>query len=124
MDNNRIITLEDQLKTAMLNSDVSVLDQLLADDLIFTSHLGQIMSKQDDLDAHKSGFIKIHSIGQSEQRIQLHDDIAIVSVLSCIQGEFGGEQSDAALRFTRVWQKGDNDKWQVIAAHSCLIHEA
>ena len=102
MDNNGINVLEEQLKTAMLNSDVSVLNQLIADDLIFTSHHGQIMSKQDDLDAHKSGFVKINSIDQSEQRIHLHDDTAIVSVLSSIQGEFGGEESLSALRFTRV----------------------
>ena len=71
MDSNGIVALEEQLETAMLNSDVAVLDHLLADDLIFTSHLGQIMSKQDDLEAHKSGFVKINSIDQSEQHIKM-----------------------------------------------------
>lgn len=123
MDNNKIVALEDQLKIAMLNSDVSVLDQLLAEELIFTSHLGQVMSKQDDLEAHRTGFVKIKSINQSEQRILLHEDFAIVSVLSRINGEFGGEQSEATLRFTRVWRKLINDKWQVIAAHSSFVHE-
>jgi ketosteroid isomerase-like protein len=121
MDINSIIVIEDQLKTAMINSDVLVLDQLLSDDLIFTSHLGQIMSKQDDLEAHRSGFVKINSIDQAEQRIQLHDDMAIVSVLSRIQGEFGGEQSETDLRFTRIWKKSKNDSWQVIAAHSSAV---
>ncbi|WP_419655494.1 hypothetical protein Dvar_45800 [Desulfosarcina variabilis str. Montpellier] len=121
MDINSIIVIEDQLKTAMIDSDVLVLDQLLSDDLIFTSHLGQIMSKQDDLEAHRSGFVKINSIEQAEQHIQLHDDMAIVSVLSRIQGEFGGEQSETDLRFTRIWQKSKNDSWQVIAAHSSAV---
>ena len=123
MNNNGIIVLEDQLKTAMINSDICVLEQLLSDDLIFTSHLGQIMSKQDDLEAHRSGSVKINSIDQAEQRIQLHDDMAIVSVLSRIQGEFGGEQSESSLRFTRVWKKSNNNKWQVIAAHSTLLNK-
>ena len=79
------------------------------------------MSKQDDLEAHRSGFVKINSIDQAEQRIQLHDDMAIVSVLSRIQGEFGGEQSETDLRFTRIWKKSKNDSWQVIAAHSSAV---
>ena len=123
MNHNSVKLLEDQLKVAMINSDVSVLDQLLSDDLIFTSHLGQIMSKQDDLDAHRSGFVKINAIDQTEQRIQLYHDMAVVSVLSRIQGEFGGEQSESALRFTRVWRKSEHDRWQVVAAHAGLIHE-
>lgn len=123
MNNQLILALEDKLKTAMLSSDVALLDQLLADDLIFTSHFGQIMSKQDDLEAHRSGFVKIKAIEQSEYRIKRQDNIAIVSVLSRIQGEFGGEESFAALRFTRVWQKNKSDEWQVTAAQSTLVNE-
>ena len=121
MDSNSIVALEEQLRTAMLNSDVSALTHLLADDLIFTSHLGQVMSKQDDLEAHKSGFVKITSIEQYEQHIKMKNDLAIVSVLSQIQGEFGGEKSEAALRFTRIWHKSNNNNWQVIAAHSSIV---
>jgi ketosteroid isomerase-like protein len=121
MDSNSIVALEEKLRTAMLNSNVSVLNHLLADDLIFTSHLGQIMSKQDDLEAHKTGYVKINSIEQSEQHIKMKNDLAIVSVLSQIQGEFGGEHSEAALRFTRIWQKSKNDNWQIIAAHSSIV---
>ena len=123
MDNNKIVALEDQIKVAMLASDVSVLNQLLSDELIFTSHLGQVMSKQDDLEAHITGFVKIKSINQSEQRILLYEGFAVVSVLSRINGIFGGEQSEAALRFTRVWRKIVNDEWQVVAAHSSLVQE-
>ncbi|MBU2712999.1 nuclear transport factor 2 family protein [Zooshikella harenae] len=125
MDKNNqfILVLEDQLKQAMLNSDVHILDQLLADDLIFTNHLGQVMSKHDDLKAHKSGHIKIKAISQSEQLIKLHHGIAVVSVLSHIQGDIAGEQSDIMLRFTRVWQKREDDQWQVIAANSCTVDE-
>jgi ketosteroid isomerase-like protein len=105
MNNQRILALEDQLKTAMMSSDTVVLDKLLDDDLIFTNHLGQIMSKNDDLEAHRTGFVKINSIEHSEWQIKLKENIAIVSVLSRIHGEFGGEESNVALRFTRIWQK-------------------
>ena len=120
MTNELILVLENRLKMAMLDSDVSALDTLLAEDLIFTNHLGQIMTKQDDLNAHKSGAVRIQTIEQTEQRIKLLGDISIISVQSQIFGEFGGVQSDLALRFTRIWQKTGNDNWQVIAAHSSI----
>ena len=37
--------LEKQLKDAMSTSDVTALDRLLSPDLIFTNHLGQVVSK-------------------------------------------------------------------------------
>jgi len=33
----------------MLKSDVNTLDELLSSDLVFTNHLGHLMTKQDDL---------------------------------------------------------------------------
>lgn len=120
MSHQQILALEEQLTTAIMNSDTVVLNHLLDDDLIFTNHLGQIMSKNDDLEAHRSGFVKIKSIKQSEYQIKPKENIAIVSVLSRIDGEFGGKESNAALRFTRIWQKNRNDDWQVTAAHSTL----
>nr|WP_256385733.1 nuclear transport factor 2 family protein [Hahella sp. CCB-MM4] len=115
--------LEEQLRRAMIDSDLSTLDQLLADDLIFTNHLGQVMSKQDDLEAHRTGFVNIHSIVQSVQITRSQEEMAIVSVHSHICGEFGGMPSDVSLRFTRIWQRRNHQQWQVVAAHSTLVQE-
>ena len=38
-----IETLEEKLRQAMLNGDVQVLDELIADDLIFTMHTGLVI---------------------------------------------------------------------------------
>lgn len=123
MNEKDVSALEARLQAAMLKSDVQALDQLLADDLLFTNHFGQVMLKKDDLKAHGSGFIKIKSIDQSDERIVLQGDVAIVSVLSRIQGEFGGTCSNATLRFTRVWQENKSGMRQVIAGHSTLVNE-
>lgn len=53
-----IIEAEENLRTAMLISNLEVLDELLAPDLIFTNHLGQLISKKDDLAGHKTGIFK------------------------------------------------------------------
>ncbi len=75
-----IIKYEARLRQAMLRSDVKALDELLAPELIFTNHLGHLMTKKDDLEAHKSGTLKIEALTPSEENIQIIGDVAIVSV--------------------------------------------
>ena len=116
-----IQALEEQLKLAMLNSDITSLDELLACDLIFTNHLGQLMTKQDDLNAHKSGWLKIDKIQLFDQQIKVLNDVAIVCVQALILGSFNGESSESKFRFTRVWCKNSQNKWNVTVAHSSLV---
>lgn len=124
MNNETIVMLEKRLESAMLSSDVDVLDELLDDKLVFTDHVGQKITKQMDLEAHRSGFIKIESIGQSNQSVNLFENVAIVTVLSEFCGHFGGVQSIAKINFTRVWQKKNSNEYKLIAAHSSLHNDA
>jgi hypothetical protein len=66
---SQIRAAEEQLRIAMLRSDVSVLDALLAPELLFTNHLGQVLSKVDDLAAHRSGRLKVQELIPSEQQV-------------------------------------------------------
>ena len=120
MDKETITTLEQKLETAMLTSNVAMLDHLLDDELVFTNHLGQQTTKQMDLEAHSSGFVKIDSISSSNQTITIFGNAAIVTVVSDIRGVFGNIHSHANLHFTRVWQEKNNKEYKLIAAHSSL----
>ena len=115
---------EEALKQAMLTSDVEALDRLLADDLIFTNHLGHLMNKQDDLEAHRSGAVAIESVELSDQNIRRMGDAAIVTVAAHIAGQFAGSSFAETLRFTRVWQVVAPGQWQVIVAHSSRVVDA
>lgn len=112
---------EARLKEAMLNSDTDVLDQLLSPELIFTNHLGQLMAKQDDLNAHRSGLLNIDKIELGDRQIKLLGNVAVVAVRSRIQGHYQGEFSDSEFRFTRIWSKNASNQWQVVVAHSSLV---
>ncbi|MEM9507781.1 MAG: nuclear transport factor 2 family protein [Cyanobacteria bacterium P01_E01_bin.35] len=117
----QIVEAEEQLRIAMLHSDVEMLDRLLASELIFTNHLGQVLSKQDDLHAHQSGLLNISKLTSSEQEIRLYQNMAIASVQIHLVGSYDGIPSDGDFRFTRVWIHSSNGMWQVIAAHSSIV---
>lgn len=117
----QIEKMEERLRQAMLNSDVEELNKLLSEDLIFTDHTGQKIPKEADLEAHRSGKLKIEAIGLSEEEIQIFEDTAIVSVLMESRGQLFGAPFQGKLRFTRVWRIQE-DSWKIIAAHSCLFN--
>jgi len=117
---NEIETVEDRLKLAMISSDIIALDQLLANNLVFTSHLGQVLSKSDDIAAHKKGDFIINGLSLSEQIIKTAGDLVIVSAHTKIAGSYKDEPANGNFRFTRVWQKLDST-WQVIAGHASIV---
>jgi ketosteroid isomerase-like protein len=117
----QIVDAEERLRTAMLSSDVSTLDELLAPELIFTNHLGQLLGKEDDLAAHRSGMLKVRELKPSEQHVWLNGDVAIVSVRMQLLGTYDGKPANGDFRFTRVWVLSPYKTWHVVAAHSGVV---
>jgi ketosteroid isomerase-like protein len=117
----QIINAEERLRQAMLASDVSVLDELLAPDIIITSHLGELLGKQDDLAAHASGLIKIHALKPSERQLQIHGEVVIVSVRMQLSGSYNDSPANGDFRFTRVWAISSSGTWHIIAAHIGMV---
>ena len=119
--NAEIEAVEAALRQAMMASDVPTLERLLADDLMFTNHLGQRMTKQDDLAAHRSGTMVINHLEPFDQHIKMLGTVAVVNVAARIVGTFAGNPFEETLRFTRVWQAMAPGTWQIIAAHATAV---
>jgi len=117
----QINQVEEQLKQAMIDSDISILEKLLSNDLIFTNHLGMVIGKQADLDLHSSGNLSIKDIVLSEQKIKLFENLAVVTVSAAISACYFEKQSQTSFRFTRIWRRDEQLGWQLIAGHSCII---
>jgi ketosteroid isomerase-like protein len=118
--NSKILELEERLRLAMCHSDVNALDNLLAENLIFTNHLGQVVSKSEDIDSHRKKTFVINSVGLSNQEVIHLGNSAVVTAQANISGSYNGQPSEGKFRFTRVWSNNTNG-WQVVAGHSCLI---
>ncbi|AFY95052.1 nuclear transport factor 2 family protein [Chamaesiphon minutus] len=117
----QIIEIEERLRQAMLKSDLAELDALIAPELIFTGYLGQLVSKEQDLDMHRSGAIAIQSIMPSERQIQLNDGFSIVSVRMYMSSSYQGTQMEGNFRFTRVWAVSSVGLLQIVAGHVGMV---
>ena len=116
---SEILKLEAQLITAILNSNVEVLDQLLHDELLFVNHLGMVLSKKDDMASHISGDLKITELAASDRQLHLFGDICTVVVTKEIRGVYLNQPFESRVKFTRVWKLFNGD-WKVITASSVL----
>ena len=117
----QIIEVEERLRQAMLQADISVLDELIAPELLFTNHRGQIIGKKEDLAAYQSGVLRWQELIPSEQLIQLYHEVAIVSVLIRLLGSYENTPIDACIRYTRVWSIFPDTSLQIIAGHASAI---
>ncbi len=105
--------LEEQLRQAMLASDLEELDALIDPDLLFVLADGTVVDKQADLDAHRSGRVRITKLDPSDQRIAVHNSAAVVTVLMAATGTFGGVPFEGRYRYVRFWCETATG-WRVI----------
>lgn len=112
--------LEAELRQAMLVGDVAALDALLADDLTFTNQNGVTLSKADDLEAHRSGALRLGRIDSFDQRIRLIEKAAIVVVRVELEGRYAGHLFNGSFVYTRVWLV-NGDRAQVVVGHCSAI---
>lgn len=112
-----IIALEEQLRAAMLAANIDALDRLIAPGLLFTTHMGQVIGKQEDLDMHRSGLLKFRAIEAGERLVAADDQVGVVSARMRLVGSFGESPFDLDLRCTRTWRQADDGQWHIIAGH-------
>ncbi|APA69529.1 nuclear transport factor 2 family protein [Janthinobacterium sp. 1_2014MBL_MicDiv] len=117
----QVLDVEERLRQAMMASDVAVLNDLLGDDLLFTNHLGHLLSKHADLAAHEQRLLTITDLRASERHVRLSGDVAVVSVRMQLTGSYHDVETHGDFRFTRVWARNAAGALQVIAAHSGVI---
>jgi ketosteroid isomerase-like protein len=120
----QVLKAEERLWRAVATSDIPALDELLAPELVFTNHVGQLFGKKDDLAAHASKLFTIKDLQTSEQRLQFHEDVAIVTVRVRITGTYAGNPVEDDLRFTRVWGFSSGGNLHMLAGHSCSVAKA
>ena len=120
MNQSEIINCEERLREAMLGSNVEILNELIADDLIFISHTGDIMSKDADIEVHRSGNLKITEIKIKDQRIREMEKSVVTVTRVTISNTFGTESVAGEFWFTRVWEYRSGN-WQVVSGHCSAV---
>ncbi len=102
-----VIEAENKLFSAQLVSNVTVLDQLLYDDLVAVAPTGQIITKEMDLDAHKAKTMSIEDASTEIDDIKITGDTALSIVTMTAKGKISGAPLEGKFRYFRVWKRVD-----------------
>ncbi|MEB4887442.1 MULTISPECIES: nuclear transport factor 2 family protein [Priestia] len=117
MNQARVIEYEEMLRSAMLSNNVELLEELLSDELIFVNHFGQWLSKEQDINAHRSKSLDIAGIEVLEQEIKLFQELAVTVTKVALNGSLvTGEAVGGEYSYTRIW-KDVGGKLKVVSCH-------
>jgi ketosteroid isomerase-like protein len=121
---DEILALEAALRRAQLAADVSALDALIADDLLFTGPDGQLATKAQDLTSHASGRVRFVRHDVEELRVQrLAPHVALTAMCAWLEVEVGGATVAGRFRYTRVWSRAANGDWRVAGGHVSAVSQ-
>lgn len=113
-----IVALEEQLRSAQLSADVSALNLLIGDRLLFTGPDGQLGTKAQDLAAHGSGDVQFHSHEPEELHVRrVGSDVAVTALRARLAVEIRGNVVRGTYRYTRVWAREGGEPWRVVGGH-------
>ncbi|WP_196940632.1 nuclear transport factor 2 family protein [Sphingobacterium pedocola] len=110
-----VIEAENKLFSAQLVSNVDILDQLLHDDLLAVAPTGQIVTKEMDLNSHKTKTMIIEDASTEIDDIKITGDTALSIVTMTAKGKVMGAPLEGKFRYFRVWKRFD-DTLKVIGA--------
>ena len=110
-----VLAHEQRLYQAQLSSDVDGLDELIAEDLLFSGPDGRLFTKEQDLAMHRTGAMRIRSLEPKETTVRvLSAEAAVVSVVAAVKGDFDGEAAEGLVRYLRVWVLREG-RWLIVA---------
>ncbi len=110
-----VLKVDRALTVAMIKGDVKEVDRLTGDDYVHTSPNGRIYTKKQILTGMTDGRLTFESIDDSDVKVDLYGDTAVVTGVSKMKGKskLRGE-FDEDYRWTRVYVRHDGN-WQIVA---------
>ena len=103
-----ITEAENQLFMAQLSSNVDALDVLLYDHLVAVAPDGQMLTKEMDLNAHRSKAMIIENASTEIEEIKIIGDTAMSVITMTAKGKVMGTPLEGKFRYFRVWKRIEN----------------
>jgi ketosteroid isomerase-like protein len=117
-----IIDLDRKRMQAMAQKDVATLNDLLADDLIYTHSSARLDTKQSLIGNMDSGATVYNAVEPTDVKAQDLGDAVVLTGVARIRVTSGGTPNAFAVRFTDVYANRGG-KWQMVAWQSTRLAE-
>jgi ketosteroid isomerase-like protein len=113
--------VEQQFFIALIEADVSALDQILADDFLLIDVMtGSEVAKSALLEVVGAGQLHFERIDRMEHRVRVYGTTAVITGRTEMGGRFGEQRFDARSRYTHVLVD-DSGRWRMVSAQGTQI---
>ena len=117
-----IIELDKKRMTAMAQKDIATLNELIADDLVYTHSSARLDTKQSLIGNMEAGSTVYTSVVPSDVKAQDLGDTVVLTGFCRISVNAGGRPNSFGVRFTDVYAKKDG-RWQMVTWQSTRLPE-
>ena len=118
-----VAELNRQWMQAYVKGDLDFLWKHMSEDYVGTFPDGTVLDKKGEIEAVKSGAVKIAEMTPKEMTVRIYGNAAVITGQSHIEAVVGGQAMSADFRFTDVWiaQEGS---WRAVASQVTRIERA
>ena len=115
-----IIELDKRRMTAMAQKDIATLNELIADDLVYTHSTARLDTKQSLIGNMESGSTVYTSVVPSDVKAQDLGDTVVLTGSCRISVNAGGRPNSFGVRFTDVYANRGG-RWQMVTWQSTRL---
>ena len=95
-----LIELENRFNEALVRADIGVIEEIEANDLIFTDATGAVTNKAEEIQSMKSGEVKFASIKMTDTHVQDYGNIGVVTGSLAEKAQYKNADISGTYRFT------------------------
>ncbi|MGH6742037.1 MAG: nuclear transport factor 2 family protein [Bradyrhizobium sp.] len=115
-----VIALDKKRMTAMAEKDIATLNELIADDLVYTHSSARLDTKQSLIGNMESGSTVYTSVVPSDVKAQDLGDTVVLTGSCRISVNAGGRPNSFGVRFTDVYARRGGS-WQMVTWQSTRL---
>jgi ketosteroid isomerase-like protein len=120
---HEIDQLEETWRDAILKSNTTIMDSLLADDYMAITASGMLQTKEQALASLRAGRIRFTTLDISDRKVRFYGTTALVTSLAAVQGTTGEGDVSGSYRYTRVYVKDAQGAWKIVSFEVSKIRE-
>lgn len=120
---HEIDQLENAWRQAILQSDVTAMSNLLAEDYVGITNHGTLESKDDLLSSLRSGAMHFDSMELSDRKVRFYGKTALVTSRADVVGKTPDGPISGSFRYTRVYVADDKGAWHIVSFEVSAIRE-
>lgn len=115
-----VLAVEKQRFDAQVSKNYAVLEQVLANDLVYTHSHGGSDTKPSFIQSIRDGKSSYDAIDPQEQNVRLYGNMAIINGVCAVKMTSNGQTINMRLKYTDVYVRKGN-QWQMVSWQSLRL---